>query len=325
MSASAVRDLQNDLRALGYLRSAIDGIVGADTIQAIQALQFDLLYNDGRNGAAPVSMKSFNVRPGGGQYISQINGSIDANLLAVIAALMNDSRIGKIPRSEDPVADNRKGVAAIKAAASHHAPTPFLLAIVEQESNARHFREPSAGDSDSYVIVGLDRNDKANPDNITSRGYGIGQYTFSHHPISVQDVADFVADPVRNVQNAYEGLRDKFDHFVIGSDNASDRMAEHPTLPLRPCRYGASDPRYMSDCANCARETSKVNIVRGTPAYRGASISYQPTQYYPSAIYLNVPNRADFPCDWPYAARRYNGAGVNSYHYQTRVLLNLLR
>jgi hypothetical protein len=27
---------------------------------------------------------------------------------------------------------------------------------------------------------------------------------------------------------------------------------------------------------------------------------------------------------WPYAVRRYNGAGVNSYHYQAQVLLRVL-
>jgi hypothetical protein len=48
-------------------------------------------------------------------------------------------------------------------------------------------------------------------------------------------------------------------------------------------------------------------------------------QYYPTADYSGVPDRAEFLCDWPYAVRRYNGSGVDSYHYQTHVLLNLLR
>jgi hypothetical protein len=37
-----------------------------------------------------------------------------------------------------------------------------------------------------------------------------------------------------------------------------------------------------------------------------------------------VPDRKQFGCDWPYAARRYNGSGVNSYHYQAQVLLRIL-
>jgi hypothetical protein len=29
-------------------------------------------------------------------------------------------------------------------------------------------------------------------------------------------------------------------------------------------------------------------------------------------------------CDWPYATRRYNGGGPNSFNYQAIVLKNLL-
>jgi hypothetical protein len=60
------------------------------------------------------------------------------------------------------------------------------------------------------------------------------------------------------------------------------------------------------------------------PLYRGAGETWQPTEYYHSADYSGVPDRAQFPCDWPYAARRYNGGGINSYHYQMRILLNVL-
>jgi hypothetical protein len=81
----------------------------------------------------------------------------------------------------------------------------------------------------------------------------------------------------------------------------------------------------MRDCRACAAALPRIDIVRGVPVYDGASLSFQPTQYYQSASYGGVPVRAQFPCDWPYAVRRYNGSGVNSYHYQARVLLNLLR
>ena len=40
--------------------------------------------------------------------------------------------------------------------------------------------------------------------------------------------------------------------------------------------------------------------------------------------YTAVPIRKNIGCDWPYAVRRYNGAGMNSYHYQVKVLKNVL-
>jgi hypothetical protein len=50
-----------------------------------------------------------------------------------------------------------------------------------------------------------------------------------------------------------------------------------------------------------------------------------PTQYHPETAYSRVPDRAQLGCDWPYAVRRYNGSGVNSYHYQFQVLQRLTR
>jgi hypothetical protein len=38
-----------------------------------------------------------------------------------------------------------------------------------------------------------------------------------------------------------------------------------------------------------------------------------------------VPDRAALGCDWPYAVRRYNGSGVDSYHYQFQVLERLTK
>src|SRR5476651_143942 len=61
---SLVRALQRDLRALGYLPSGIDGNFGPGTARAVQALQRDLLENDGSSrggdGPAPVALAAFN-------------------------------------------------------------------------------------------------------------------------------------------------------------------------------------------------------------------------------------------------------------------------
>jgi len=199
--------------------------------------------------------------------------------------------------------------------------------MFQQESGGRHFRIPSGADGDSFVIVGLDRNDKGLPDRITSRGYGLGQFTIEHHPPSPAEIRTFILNPASNVQTAFTELRKKFDRFVLSSDparRADDRIAERPLLSLRSCKYPATDTRYLADCRNCAAAARKVDRKRGDPLYRGSSATFQPTQYYADILYRGVPDRAEFGCDWPYAVRRYNGSGVNSFHYQSRVLLNLL-
>ncbi|MGH6925782.1 MAG: peptidoglycan-binding domain-containing protein [Propylenella sp.] len=319
-NGAAVQALQRDLRALGYLRRGIDGGFGDGTKAAVRALQFDLQFNRGvgSDGNAPVAVADYNK----GRATS-ITGSVDPGTAACIGDMLDDAAFPKLPSAADPAAENAKALAAIAAAPSAKAPTPFLLAMIKQESGGQHYYVPTARDADNFVVTGLDRSGSID-DQITSRGHGIGQYTIFHHPPSQEEIADFILDPVRNVERAYEEFRQKWQGFVVGpADVADDRKAEHPLLPLRPCKYAQSDARYMRDCKACALAAGRVTIMEGTPVHAGATTTMQPTQYYKSAAYANVPNRADFGCDWPYAARRYNGSGVNSYHYQARILKNL--
>jgi hypothetical protein len=321
---SAVKALQRALRALGYLRSGIDGSFGQGTAGAIRALTWDLINNHGastgNDGSAPIAISSFNR--------GRVTGIVDQADDAVrdcIADLMASPNVPKLPFSIDPRTDNDRAIAAIRAIIGAKAPPPFMVAMIEQESSGAHFRVPFGNDEDNFVTVGLDRNEKSIPDRITSRGYGLGQYTLFHHPPRPEEIQDFIVDPARNVQKAFGELREKFDKWVAGPiDKADDRTVEHPILGLRICKYQPTDKRFMRDCQACAATSHKVEIERGTPAYAGANFGYQPDQYYPSATYHGVPNRADFLCDWPYAARRYNGSGNDSFHYQTRILLNLL-
>jgi hypothetical protein len=217
-------------------------------------------------------------------------------------------------------------MAQIASFTSTTAPAPFIAAMVRQESDGMHYQVPHGADADNFVTTGLDRNDAAEPERITSRGYGIGQYTLFHHPPTAAERTELIVDPLGNVRHAFGELREKFDQFVVGpADRADDRMAEHSLLPLRLCKHPPSDARFMRDCRACAAALPKIDIDRGMPVYDGASLTFQPTQYYESAAYSGVPVRAEFLCDCPYAARRYNGSGINSYHYQARILLNLLR
>lgn len=320
-----VRALQRDLRALGYLKAGLDGQFGPATAGAVRALQYDLLFNDGqgRDGAAPVAIRAFNQ-----DRVPAIDGLVDERLAACIEALLDDPRVPKLPRSDTPVADNRRALEVVRALATPDlpVPVPFLLAVLAQESSLQHFRVPNGADADDFIVVGLDRGDEGRDDHITSRGYGIGQYTLFHHPPRPDEVTSVMSDPVLNVSRAVRDLRDKFDRFVVGATSgtrADDRIAELGGAALRACRYPATDARFQRDCHNCARAAPAVAIETGMPCFTGSAELFRPTHAHAETVYKAVPDRARLGCDWPYAVRRYNGGGVDSYHYQAQVLKRL--
>jgi peptidoglycan hydrolase-like protein with peptidoglycan-binding domain len=317
-----VTALQRDLRALGYKAAGINGVFDTSTERALRALQIDLLKLP-TPGSAATTLSRYNGA--GGSRVASVTGVLDQPLAQCMAAMLSDPQYTKVPESGDSVGDNAHALAAVRTHVGSIAPTPFVVAIIRQESGGRHYQIPTTSNPDAFVTIGLDRNNSAQPDEITSRGFGLGQYTLFHHPPAAAEMRDLVEDPINNVQNLYGLLRKKLDRSVTGpDDHADDRVAEHPLLPLRMCCYRTSDPRYFADCANCAAKARKVRITPGTPVYAGAKTVYEPDQYYSTANYDGIPDRADFLCDWPYAVRRYNGSGLNSFHYQTRVLRNLL-
>ena len=187
-----------------------------------------------------------------------------------------------------------------------------------------------ASDNDSYIKVGLDRNVQGQNHIITSRGYGAGQFTLFHHPPHQDEVDDFMVDVRRNVMTAMDELRDKFDHFVNGATSgtrADDRIAEVGTGSLRICKFNEGDPKRMMDCKACAEAAGRQNLeTLDVPWHSDTTKTYGPSQYYDydKLDFTGVPIRKDFECDWPYATRRYNGSGPNSYNYQALILKNLL-
>lgn len=318
-----IRCLQQALRMLGYLRAHIDGVFAAGTRAAVAALQHDLLTNGGGSsagdGAAPVAVRDYNRG-----RVTAVTGELDPGLVACISDMLQDPAFPQLPYSDDPGSANRAALQTVASLPPQTVPTPFLLGVVLQESGGKHFREPLAGDHDSFVVVGLDTNNAAAPYAITSRGYGLGQYTLFHHPARPEEVSGFIRDPAGNVTRAVRELREKFDHFVAGPGaSADDRIHEVGAGPLRLCRYAPGDPRWMSDCVNCLRSAGTQPIVAGTtPVYEGSQQTYARTQYHPGT-YSNVPIRKNIACDWPYAVRRYNGSGPNSYDYQAEILIKI--
>lgn len=309
--AALVKQVQRDLRRLGYLRTGIDGVFGRETEAAIRSLRFDLLHNDGKgnDGPAPVAVMSYNRG-----RVAEVNGVLDEGLAAAMSEMLADPRFGKVPESPDPAAENARVAETLRSIPHSSVPLPFLVAVLQQESGMRHFREPAPGNEDNFVVVGLDRNSDEGA-HITSRGYGIGQYTLFHHPPSAQEVESVILDPVANVGQALRHLEEKFQRFVAGATpaaRASDREQEIGPGPLRRCKYPPGDPRYLTACRQCAAQADKITVrLKSTP-------------YHPRGEYAGVPDRSQFGCDWPYAVRRYNGSGPNSYHYQAQVLLRVL-
>lgn len=319
-----VQDLQRDLRSLGYVRGPIDGLYGAGTINGVKALQWDLMYKDDTALGAPVAVKRYN-----NGSVTQITDSVDQNLVACIGAMLDDASFTKVPSSNDPHGDNVKTLAAVKAMQNCPVPMPYLLAILQQESSQMHFQVPARGNIDNFVVIGLDHGDQKNTFRITSRGYGIGQYTLFYHPAKPSDVTAFILDPIGNLGTTISLLQDKFKNEVLGNNaenTADDRVAEAGRGPLRTCQHPQGDPRYLNDCANCmALAAPLVQITAGqTLWYAGAASAdvYQKTIYHIGS-YSNVPDRSKIPCDWAYAVRRYNGGGPDSYSYQAEFLQKL--
>lgn len=318
-----VRELQRDLRRLGYLRRTIDGSFGSGTRRAVMALQHDLLVNEGRSsqgdGAAPVQLTAYNKG-----RVTAPTGVVDQSLVACIAEMLDDAAYPKLPDAADPAAANREAVQVIADMPADRVPPPWLIAILTQETGLLQYAVPRApGDQDGFVILGTDL-DPADPNVIRSRGYGIGQYTLFHHPPRPEEIAGFISNPQANVGRAVSVLRDKFDHFVAGPATADDRIAEAGTGPLRECVFPPGDPKHKRACKECIAAAGTRDIAMGTPVFPGASLLWQPSPpAHPESGYSGVPRREQIPCDWPYAVRRYNGGGINSFHYQAKVMKHL--
>jgi hypothetical protein len=320
-----IKDLQKDLRRLGYLKSGIDGAFGSGTSRAVKALQHDLLHQDGKSrggdGDAPVRFIDFN------RGVTLETGEADQALVESISAILDDASVAMLPSVADPVAENEKILVQLRDNPPANVPLQFLLAILAQESGLKHFHEPQGKDVDTFITIGLDTG-TGQDFVITSRGYGAGQFTLFHHPPTAAEVNDFMLDVGKNVQRASRELREKFDGFISGptpGTRADDRIAEHGSGPLRMCKFASGDPRFLRDCDNCLAEVGVQNLVKDiTPLFPGSPSTYQPTALRNLFTeYKDVPIRASFECDWPYAVRRYNGSGMDSFHYQAQVLLNL--
>jgi hypothetical protein len=107
--------------------------------------------------------------------------------------------------------------------------------------------------------------------------------------------------------------------------SADDRLAEIGSGPLRPSKFAEGDPRFFTDCRQCLEDAGSQDLVaETTPVFPGSAQTYQLTALrHNFTAYRDVPVRKEIGCDWPYAVRRYNGGGMDSYHCQAQVPLNI--
>src|SRR5262249_57401604 len=131
-----------------------------------------------------------------------IHGSVSKAAADCIAAPLAADAYPKVPNAADAAAANAAAVQLITNAPSTVAPTPFTLAMFRQESNLQHYRVPSGANSDNFVTLGLDTKFPEQQNRVTSRGYGLGQFTIFHHPPRPAQVAHFILDPAPNVAKA---------------------------------------------------------------------------------------------------------------------------
>lgn len=316
---SVVADLRYDLASLGYYTGSFAGGWTESLDAAIRSVRYDLTDPDSALSARYNGAGSVVRTPSSG------GSRLEPQLARCLDAMIGDPGFAKLPVSASPTAANRRALALAESAGDGIAPMRFLMAIFQHETGARHFREDDAG-APGFMTLCLDRNDGAAPDHITSRGYGLGQHTLFRQPPIQADIDSQILDPVANAKSAAYLLRDRFDYGLVSANpalRANDRFSEWPISPLRLCKYASADPRYLSDCKACAAKAGTVDVTPGHPVYPGASLAWADTPAQSCDALQAAPDRTGFQCDWPYAVRRYNGGGIESYHYQLRVLLNL--
>src|SRR5262245_12841450 len=127
-TGQTVRDLQRDLRSIGYLRRGIDGGFGAETVLACEALQQVLLNNEGAStgtdGNAPVKVADYNDG-----RVTDVDGQVSEQLAACISDILDDPAFPRLPHADDPVQENQRIAEQIAGMSSEDVPVPFLVAV----------------------------------------------------------------------------------------------------------------------------------------------------------------------------------------------------
>lgn len=296
--------LEEYLRSLMFIKQIKKNNTD-DVKKGIKALQFELRNNP--------SLSHFG-------YEGKIDGVESPELLNIVEKMWEDPSIPVVSKVNNPDQANDQISSIMKTSLSKVFPNPLALAVLKQETHWKWFR------SDGYPTVGLDFNNKSQPYVITSRGLFLSQRTIFNYPFPQEslDSFDSVSEDLKFVINA---LDLKYKRYVVSADvRARDdlRFKSFGDQPLRGCKYEQSDERFMKDCKNCVWSGKLKDYKEGKSLIDvPGKWVLKPSIYHRNKDYLGYPDYEDFPCDYVYAIRRYNGSGVNSFHYLMRVLDHL--
>jgi hypothetical protein len=258
--------------------------------------------------------------------IKKVTGIVDKNLVQIIQSMLeaSDEEFFKVPYTKTRKEINQKAIQLLNQQEdkiiSQGVPPTFIKAILKQETGMAHY------DIDGFVYVGCD---ETSPTYVyKSRGWGMGQYTITHHPPTIKEAEEFINNPVNNIAKVVKELKEKFDLYIVSNSpaqRADERMgflresSKHKYIigksrgnsPLIACKYEKSSPKYMKDCINCVKNARREDEWYGDLRWHKSS-------------HKNVPVWSDIPCDWPVAVRRYNGSGPNSFAYRAEILWHIL-
>jgi len=271
---------------------------------AVKSLKWELINNR--------SLSRF------GNY-SAVNDTVTNALVVTMESMVQDPEIGVVYGTKDYEGANSKVELRIKGFSSEEFPQPLMGAILYEETGLRWFRP------DGYPTIGLDFNDKSNPERITSRGFFVSQRTLFKYPVD-QSRIDSMDSLDEDLNFFSRHLENKYKKYIVSSKpSVRDdlRLESFSKSELRGCKYSPDDSKYMIDCKNCVEGLKRRDYPLGVRLAKGSSWKLRKTRYHKRDGYKNMPDFKEFPCDYLFAIRRYNGGGINSFHYLMQVLEHL--
>lgn len=157
-SDEQIRDLQNDLRSLGYLKEGIDSKFGNGTQLAVKSLQYDLMHNTCDSTQRDGKETTVRVTDYNKQRVLEVNGEVDENLAACINDMLEDPDFPKPEGTDNPERENKKVMTEIKSLSNPPLPLSVFIRILKQEITLQNYNVTSGDDQDSYIKVGFSRN-----------------------------------------------------------------------------------------------------------------------------------------------------------------------